>query len=65
MSWQPTLELRWIEEDYEQNTCFPCGWGEQRYRGGVMVAKWRLQQKWLSDVCAVEWRDVPVAEKAK
>ena len=68
--WTPTMELRWLPEKLQDergrqvNYYFPHGIAQQPYRGGVMTAQWRLQQKWLSDIGAVQWRDVDVVAES-
>ena len=56
MNWQPTCELRWVEQTVEIPVGNEC----------VRVVQEKvLQQKWLCrDDGAVEWRDVPVEQEA-
>ena len=55
----PTMRLRWCQVDYSDGNIFePCGFAQQPYKGGLMTAKWRLQQCFVDESGAEEWRNV-------
>lgn len=56
---EPTMKLRWIEVDSENNTNQPVF--AQRNYGSGKIVKFKLQQFYSSGQMG-EWRDIPVKE---
>lgn len=53
MPWQPTMKLRWVTSDDHENT--PCATTHS-----YSTWHYKLQQLWVGDEGAEEWRDIEV-----
>lgn len=63
MTWTPTLEFRWLEKRYNPNKAHALWYGAD---GVNHLRPTRvLQQKWISDLETVEWRDLEIVKEPR